>query len=202
MSHSIAEIAHATLHTGDESIEHAKRAIALDDGDAQAHETMAILLLHSGNHEAAIFEARRAVEINPNFAHAHIPLGNSLSLAGKPAEGIPYLEKAIRLNPDDIRGHIYLALLADAHLNNRGYDLAAEWARKSIERKRDFPHPYMTLASALGHQGKIQEATTALTECLRLHPGYLKVHPILEFYQDPTDKDHYLEGLRVAGLPE
>jgi len=185
----------------DECIEYAKRAVALDDGDAQAHEILAVLLIHSGDLEAAISEARRAVEINPNYAHAHIPLGNALNLVGKPSEGIPYLEKAVRLNPDDIRGHIYLSLLADAHLSERDYGLAGEWARKAIERKRDYPHPYMTLASALGHQGKIQEATNALAECLRLNPNYLAVHPSLEFYRDPADKDHYLEGLRLAGLP-
>lgn len=187
------------VRTSEEGLKYARRAIELDAGDAQAHETLAILFIHAGDAEAAIVEARCAVEINPNFAHAHIPLGNSLSLVGRPAEGIPYLEKAIRLNPDDVRGHIYLSLLADAYLNNRNYSQSAETARKAIERKRDYPHPYMTLASALGHQGKIEEAEGALADCQRLHSDYLRIHPLLAFYSNAADREHYIEGLLAAG---
>jgi TolB-like protein len=190
----------APVRASQDALAHAKRAIELDDGDAQAHETLAILLIHAGEAEDAIAEARRAVEINPNFAHAHIPLGNSLSLVGRPDEGIPFLERAIQLNPDDVRSHIYLSLLADAHLNNRDYRNAAHWAGKAIERSRDFPHPYMTLASAMGHMGEIEVGAEALARCQRLHPDYLKLHPLLEAYKNPSDRMHYLEGLTAAGM--
>jgi Flp pilus assembly protein TadD len=106
-------------YANEESVEHARRAIALDDGDAQAHEILAILLAHSNQLDAATAEARRAVDINPNFAHAYVPLGNSMSLAGRPAEGIPYLETAIRLNPDDIRGDIVTAYRPNTRTEKR-----------------------------------------------------------------------------------
>jgi len=190
------------VYASEKSIEYAKRALALDDGDAQAHETLAILLLHSDDPGGSLAAGRRAIEINPNFAHAHVPVGNLLSLTGEPTEGVKYLERAVRLNPDDICIHIYLALLADAHLNNRDYDQAAICARKSIEWKRDFPHSHMSLASALGHLGDIGPAKLELAECFRLSPNYLRIHPILQFYRDPADREHYLDGLRKAGLPE
>jgi len=183
----------------EKSLDYAKRAIALDEGDAQAHDVLAILSIHSHRLETAIAEARRAVDINPNFAHAYVPLGNALSLIGRPAEGIPYLEKSIRLNPDDPRVHVYLAILAEAHLNNRDYQQAIWWAGKAIERKGDYLHPFATLASALAHQGNTQEAATALAACIRLHSDFLKVHPILRFYRNPADKEHILDGLRKAG---
>jgi len=186
-------------YANEESLEHARRAVALDDGDAQAHEILAILLAHSHQLDAAITEARRAVDINPNFAHAYVPLGNSLSMAGQPEDGIPYLETAIRLNPDDVRGHIYLELLAESHLNNRDYDQAVVWARKSIERKRDFLHPHIILASALGNRGDTADAAKALADCEQLHPNFIEQFPTLNFYRDPADKDHIVDGLRKAG---
>jgi len=183
----------------DKCLEYAKRALALDEGDAQAHEILAVLFIHSDQLEAATAEARRAVQINPNFAHAYVPLGNSLSLIGRPTEGIPYLEKSIQLNPDDPRVHVYIAILAEAHLNNRDYQQAVACARKAIERKRDYLHSIVILASALAHQGDTQEAAIALADCVRLRPDFLRAHPLLRFYRDPGDKDHILDGLRKAG---
>ena len=183
----------------EESVDFAKRAVALDDGDAEAHEILALSLLHSGHPEAATAEARRAIELNPNLAHAYLPFGNSQNFAGNPQDGIPYLETAIRLNPDDIRAYMYLAIVAEAHLNNRDYQKAEEWARRSIDRKREFANAYCTLASALGHQGRIDEAAAALAECLHLQPGFIEKHPSLEWYKNPADKDHILDGLRKAG---
>ncbi|MBT6288982.1 MAG: tetratricopeptide repeat protein [Rhodospirillaceae bacterium] len=186
----------------EESVGHARRAVALDDGDAQAHEILAILLIHSNQLDSGIVEARRAVDINPNMAHAYIPLGNSLSLAGRPADGIPHLETANRLNPDDVRVYMYLELLAEAHLNNRDYDQAVVWARKAIERKRDFVHSHIILASALGNRGDLAEAAMALAECRRLHQNFIDQFPTLNFYRNPADKDHILNGLRQAGWTE
>lgn len=190
------------VQTSDEALASAKQAISLDNDDAQAHEIMAILLVHGGDLEGAHAAARRAVEINPNSAHAHVPLGNSLNLLGRPAEGIPYLEMSIRLNPDDIRVHIFQCFLADAYLNNRDYEDAVEWAEKAIERQRNYPHSHMTLASALGHQGKIDAASAALSVCQRLDPSYLEHHPSLGAYKNETDRTHYIDGLKVAGFSQ
>jgi adenylate cyclase len=185
---------------GDEIIERAKRAIALDDGDSLAHHTLAVALLYfSDMHDLSIAEARRAVELNPNFSQAHVPLGNALSFIGKPDQGIPHLEEALRLNPDDVRGHIYDTYLGEARLNNRDYERAATSARKGFERKSDYAYSYFILASALGHLGRIEEAGAALAECLRIQPEYVEIHGRLHRYRNPADREHILDGLRKTG---
>lgn len=49
----------------------------------------------------------------------------------------------------------------------RHYKEAVEWARKAI-RRRSYPWTYMTLASSLGHLGRLAEAGKALVECERI----------------------------------
>ncbi len=184
-------------------IDFAKRAVALDDADALAHHTLGLTMLYfSGNHDLAIAETSRAVALNPSFSQAHVPLGNALSFSGKPEEGIAHLEKALQLNPEDIRGYAYWTYLGEAYLNNRDYERAAACARRGFERKLDSPYPYFILASALGHQGQIEDAQAALAECLRLQPRYVEIHEKLHTYRDPADREHILDGLRKAGWSE
>jgi adenylate cyclase len=183
-------------------IDHAKRAIALDDADAMAHMLFSIGLAFSRRLEPAITEARRAVELNPNFSTAYVPLGNALMVSGRPAEAIPCFETAIRLSPIDPRNHIYFSHLAEAQLGNRDYDAAVVAAERAIDLKSDYAYAHFVRAAALGHLNRLDEANSALSECLRLRPDYVENHPQLSMYTNPKDRQHILDGLRKVGLPE
>ena len=71
-----------------------------------------------------------------------------------------------------------------------------------MERKSDYAYSYFVLASALGHLGHAEEAHTALEKCLRTQPDYIQVHGQIHRYRNPADREHILDGLRKAGLPE
>jgi adenylate cyclase len=49
----------------------ARRAVALDGGDAEARARLAIALFSRGDHQGAQAEAERALTISPNLADAH-----------------------------------------------------------------------------------------------------------------------------------
>jgi len=53
----------------------ARRAVALDGGDAEARSRLAIALNTRGDHQGAQAEAERALAISPNLADAHGALG-------------------------------------------------------------------------------------------------------------------------------
>ena len=184
------------------TVEFGKRAVALDDSDAYAHFVLGVGYAYTGRHDLSIAEARRAIELNPNHATAHVGLGNRLNYTGKPEEGILHIELGMRLNPDDPRIHLMRRFLAEAHLNNRDYEKAVEWARKSIERNPDYALAHATLAASLGHLGRIAEAEAALKECLRLQPRTIANRRYSVVYERSVDAEHILDGLRKAGLPE
>ena len=62
--------------------EAARRAVAIDDGDANAHTALAIYELFSGRHEEARRRLGRALDLNPNSVFARGYLGVSYAFAG------------------------------------------------------------------------------------------------------------------------
>src|SRR5262249_6880039 len=62
--------------------EAARRAVAIDDEDADAHTALAIYELFSGRHEEARRRLRHALDLNPNSVFARGYLGVSYSFAG------------------------------------------------------------------------------------------------------------------------
>src|SRR6516165_7432526 len=65
----------------------ARRAVALDGGDAEARARLAIMLAARGDRQGAQAEAERALTISPNLADAHGALGVVLTFSGRPQEG-------------------------------------------------------------------------------------------------------------------
>jgi len=79
----------------------ARRAVALDSGNAEAHSRLALALNARGDHQGARAQAERALELCPNLAAAHGALGVILAYSGRPKEGLAALETCIRLDPRD-----------------------------------------------------------------------------------------------------
>src|SRR5262249_20393519 len=91
----------------------ARRAIALDGTDAEAHATLAEgLLLRHGDYEGALAEAEIALAISPNLALAHGMLGEALIFSGRPQEGLAAVQTSIGLDPHNPKLAIRLNNLA------------------------------------------------------------------------------------------
>ena len=85
------------------------------------------------------------------------------------------------------------------------HDEALEWARKSQRQPNaaDAVWPYAQEASALAHLGRIDEARAALERALAIKPDFSTAFfdRVIRL-RNPDDREHYLDGLRKAGLPE
>ncbi len=78
----------------------AMKAVALDDGLAGAHESLAAVRTWTDwDWEGAWSEWRRALELNPNAASAHAYYAHFLAIMGRTKEAIPHSEKALELDP-------------------------------------------------------------------------------------------------------
>jgi adenylate cyclase len=176
----------------------ARRAVALDGGDAEARARLAIALSVRGDRQGARAEAERALTISPNLAEAHGALGVVLTFGGHPREGLTALKRCIQLDPRSPFLVLRLRQVAFALYFCREYAASAEAARQAI---RSYPDrgPYAVFAAALGQMGCPAEAKQALE---RLPPGVLDA-----FVRGgalmvrPEDHAHLIEGLRKAGFP-
>jgi adenylate cyclase len=184
----------------DAALEIARRAVALDDKDAIAHAVLGRAFGALGDHDAGIAELREAVLLNPNLALAHYGLGMTFVLSGKPTEALPELDAALRLSPHDPYLWSFAMFRAWAHLTLGDYESAIGCARLSVRQPRA-PFPaWGTLASALGHAGRVEEAKAALAKALELEPRFLAPRFIDEIWPnlDSVFFERFYDGLRVA----
>lgn len=178
----------------------ARRAVALDAGNAEAHARLALALNARGDHAGALDHAEQALTLCPNLAAAHGALGVILAYAGRPQEGLAALETCIRLDPRDPSLVNRLSQVALAHYFCRDYEGAVRAAERAIRSFPDFPSSYRWLAAALGGLGRIAEAEEALKKATTISPSafLFQVGDRPPWFR-PDDHAHMLEGLRKAG---
>jgi adenylate cyclase len=178
----------------------ARRAVALDGGDAEAHARLALALNARGDHQGARAEAEQALAICPNLAAAHGALGVILAYSGHPRDGLAALETCIRLDPRAPFLVNRLNQIALAHYFCRDYPAAIEAAERAIRAFPDFPSPYRWLAAALGELGRTAEAEAALAKAIAVSPSSFEfqVRERPPWFR-PDDHAHMLAGLRKAG---
>jgi adenylate cyclase len=176
----------------------ARRAVALDGADAEAHSALANALRRCGDHEGGLAEAARALAIGPNLAFAHTVSGSSLISSGRLKEGIAALEKSNRLDP--CRLVIRLNQIALALYYSGEYEAAIETANRAIRENPKYPNPYRWRAAALGQLGRIEEAKSALEEAIAIAPASFDMYVRERVpWRRPEDHAHMVEGLRKAG---
>jgi adenylate cyclase len=179
----------------------ALRAVACDEGDAEAHACLSWAFNFDGDYEGALAEARRALEISPNLASAHRALGTTLIFAGEPSQGLVALQTSIRLDPRDPLLPWHLNRVAIAHYFARDYPAAVDTARRLIRLHPDFPLIYRWLAAALGQIGRVEEALGALKKAMTVCGGGsfdMYVRERVPWHR-VEDYEHMLDGLRKAG---
>jgi adenylate cyclase len=178
----------------------ARRAVALDDADAEARSCFGQALRHRGDYEGALAEAERALTTTPNLASAHGVLASALLFSGRLRDGLAAVQRSIRLDPRDPALASRLNYMAIGLYFSREYEAAVEATKRVIRSYPEFPLPYRWLAAALGQTGRVEEARQALEQALAIAPTafYLYVRQRVPWMR-AEDHAHMLEGLRKAG---
>ena len=185
----------------DDALSAARTAVELDGEDAAAHCTLGRIHYARREHDQAISELQLALELNPSLAWAHYGIGAALVFSGRAREALPSLDAAIKLSPRDPNMGSFLVRTADAHLFMREYDEAVAWARKALREPGFQWSRYAVLLSALGHLDRSEEARRVLQDFLPRRPDFsIDFVRTTHLISDPDDMDHYLGGLRKAGV--
>ena len=88
-----------------------------------------------------------------------------------------------------------------AALLSERYREAVEFATEAAGANPEFPDIYAVLAAAHGHLGNAA-ARAALDELLRRMPGLTTGDERLgRPFGSPAQREFFLEGLRIAGMP-
>lgn len=180
------------------------KALSLDGRNAVFHALKARVLLARREYGRAIAENEAAIALNPTLAAAHCGLGDSLAYEGRYEDALACFRRAIELSPNDPQRWAFFTYGALALLFKGEYAAALDWTA----RARTIPNcQYWTAAHqavALACLGRGGEARRAVGELLREKPGFsVEFARQKLFYLKRSDQiDAYLEGLRLAGVPE
>jgi putative PEP-CTERM system TPR-repeat lipoprotein len=93
----------------DDAIGQLKKALAVDEADAAAHNLLGSAYLAQGLFEEGIRELNRATQLDPKLVTAHLKKGAFYFSKGKNAEGETELATAVQAAPDLLNSRLLLA---------------------------------------------------------------------------------------------
>jgi adenylate cyclase len=185
----------------DHGLEAALKAAALDDTSTLVYAMLGWIYNWLGNHDAAVDALERAILLDPNNANAHYYMAEAMMWAGKPKELARFTKEAMRIDP--LYPFYYNMGLGMSYGMLREHEEAIAVFKGIIASKPNYLPARIRLAIVYGEMGWIDQARAEVAEILRLNPqaniqGLAQRLP----YVDPGLKEHYLDALRTAGLPE
>ena len=176
-------------------------AVRADGEDPWAHLALACAYAYTGMIDQSLAAFEAALRLNPNFSLAHGSYGLVLSWVGRSRDGAEAVGRALRLSPRDPFSAIYHGVAAYAAFVERDYWEAIRLAREGVRQRKDFVGAHRVLTAAAGMAGEVDLASATLQELRRAQPNvslaWVASQLPLKLEQE---RDHFLEGLRRAGL--
>lgn len=147
----------------------AMKAIELDPTLAEAHASLADILLHfDRDWEGADKEYRRAIQCNPGYALSYHWYANLLAAKGQHEAAQIAIMHALEIDPVSLITQVWAGVTS--HLAHR-FDKAIKHYKTALELKPDFIWAHMYMAQALEQKGLYKEALREFETTLLLTGG-------------------------------
>ena len=184
----------ATLKRAEEL---AKRALDLND-DFDGHWNLAIAYWNQGEFDKSFIEYDAARKLNPNNPDLAADMAEALIYAGEPEKAITQIREAMRHNPETIP-FWYEWNLARAYYMAKRYQEAID----AIGRITDPPNDVLLITAASKAQlGDIDAAKIEMEQFSANDPEWSIAKAAERYFRYDNDRQHWLDGLRKAGLKE
>ncbi|WP_209601524.1 adenylate/guanylate cyclase domain-containing protein [Sinorhizobium kostiense] len=180
------------------ALELARQAVALDENDAANHWFMGFLWANEKRWPESDEEFAAAFTLEPNNADALAVWSEIAALAGRASEAIEMIQRALRLNPHPAGWYYWQ--LGFAHYAARQYEEAVRILRmEAIYRSPS----RRILAASLAQLGRRDEAMREAALFMAMTPKFTITHwASAQPARDPETVQRFIEGYRMAGLPE
>jgi adenylate cyclase len=172
-------------------------------GSGAAAGMLAMAKANAGEFDQASHLARAAVKLAPDEPIVLLWAGGAWMRACEFDDAVEWLTRAWRDYEHEPARHAIAANLAFAHYLEGRYDAALAWALQGAPAAPESLQLWAITAATLGQLGRVDEA--------RRYIGFIKAdRPAITVerfgrnirWRDRRAVEHYLDGLRRAGLPE
>ncbi len=158
-----------------EAVRLARQALemARDDPDVMRRVANTLFFI-AGEVRLAASIIERALALNPNAALAWVCKGTMHALQNQPEAAIEACERAQRLNPYEPQAYSGPIAIAIAHLAAHRFELAVEWADRTLHQQPRNVTALRVRAVANAHLGRLAEAQTDVARALAIDRGCVK----------------------------
>ena len=147
----------------------AQKALALDDGLAEAHSSLGFIKFQKWEWAAADAEFKRAIELNPNSATTRNEYGLYLTLIGHPEEALAQVKRAQQVDPASPE---FVRRVGWILCRMGQYDLGIAGIKDALELEPNNAHHHYNLAIACYAQQKMySEAVEEARKAVALGPS-------------------------------
>jgi adenylate cyclase len=173
----------------------AQESVIIDPSDARGYGELGFVNLYRKDHDASLAAFEKAQHLNPNDTDIMSNMADALAHCGRSEEAITLLSRALLLNP--FYPDQYLWYLGGAYFNLKQY----EEAIKTLKRMNSPMEGRRLLAASYAYLGNKEQAKFQASKVLEAYPNFdlaywEKVQPDV----NPDDTEHFVHGLRLAGL--
>ena len=177
------------------AFELAQESVLVDPCDARGYGELGFVNLYRKDHDASLSAFETALRLNPNDTDILSNMGDALAHCGRSEEAITLLKKALLLNP--FYPDQYLWYLGGAYFNLKQYDDAI----KTLKKMNSPAEGRRLLAASYAYMGRQDEAKFQAAKVLEAYPNFSLTHwENVQPDVNPEDTQHFVYGLRLAGL--
>ncbi|MEL6439222.1 MAG: tetratricopeptide repeat protein [Cyanobacteria bacterium J06621_8] len=176
-----------------ETIQACAKALALDQGLAQAHKLMGDALLKTDKAKEAVGYYQQAVKLEPNFVEVYANLGTLYAMQQQWSLAIANFQQALKIDPEFTGVYRHLVRCQLQQKAAQGVEQKSESQRSS--ELGQMPDNYRQQGQILEQQGRIQEALAQYTKAAELEPQnkeiYQKLVRLCEHLGNWSDAANY-----------
>ena len=182
----------------------ALRAIRIDPKNAEALGIYGhICSFLNKDFDTALRYFDQSLRLNPNLAYIWALSAPTHCYIGQPDIALQRLDRYRELAPFDPYFGLFETMYPLAYVFKGDYLRAATIGRRVVNSNPEFSNGYKPLIAALGHLGRREEAQAYVEKLRRMEPHFTVEHfgKVYPFRRD-SDRQRYMQGLRLAGVPE
>ena len=187
----------------EKAFDFARRGLALDPRDPQAHWTLGRAFILTQDLDQAVPELEAAVDLNPSSVMALYSLSWSLLLHGQSARSNTCAMEAQRISPFDPMRYAVIAVQASNAGLMGNHDEAAELMDRAAQQPNAHYHIDALAACKTEIVGRTERARAHAANLLVKRPDYTIAEHLRAFYYPDADYVELVRGaLRRLGVPD